>query len=230
MTKSRILAWGVHAYTALGLLLAAGAVILIVQGGDGDLRLALLLLLAAGVVDCTDGWMARRVRVREVLPQVDGRRLDDIIDFHTYVSIPLLLLWRAEIPGDGWSWVLLLPLMASAYGFSQVDAKTEDGFFRGFPSYWNVVAFYLFLLMPPPWLSVGILVGFATLVLVPTPYLNPGKGGPWSTLTLTLGAVWALLVLGILLGVVRPEGLWVKVSLAYPAYYLAVSWLLVRRR
>ncbi len=230
MTGRRILAWGVHAYTALGLLLAAGAVILIVQGGAGDLRHALLLLLVAGVVDCTDGWLARRVGVSEVLPQLDGRRLDDIIDFHTYVSIPLLLLWRAGIPEGAWAWLLLAPLLASAYGFAQVEAKTRDGFFRGFPSYWNVVAFYLFFLVPPSWLSGIILSGFAVLVFVPSPYLHPSKGGGWSALTVTLGTAWALLVLAILLGLARPEGMWVWVSMAFPAYYLAVSWFGIRRR
>lgn len=230
MTRRRILAWGVHTYTALGLLLAAGAVILIVQGGEGDLRRALLLLLVAGVVDCTDGWLARRVGVTEVLPHVDGRRLDDIIDFHTYVSIPLLLLWRAGIPEGAGVWLLLAPLLASGYGFAQVEAKTRDGFFRGFPSYWNVVAFYLFFLAPPSWLSGVILAGFAVLVFVPSPYLHPSKGGPWPALTMTLGSVWALLVLGILAGVARPEGVWVWVSLAFPVYYLAVSWFGIRRR
>ena len=40
----------------------------------------------------------------------------------------------------------VLPLLASAYGFSQVNVKTDDGFFLGFPSYWNIVAYYLFVL------------------------------------------------------------------------------------
>ena len=45
------------------------------------------------------------------------------------------------------AWLLWLPLLASAYGFSQVNAKTPDGFFLGFPSYWNIIAFYLYVLI-----------------------------------------------------------------------------------
>jgi len=229
VTARKIRAWGVHAYTALGLILAAGAAVLIVQGGEEHLRQALLLLWVAGAVDCTDGWLARRFAVREELPGFDGRRLDDLIDFHTYVSLPLLLLWRAGIPGEGLAWVLLLPLLGSGYGFSQLHAKTEDGFFRGFPSYWNVVAFYLFFLAPGPWLSFAILVGLTGLVFVPTPYLHPSRGGPLPRLTVALGAVWALIVLAILLDLPAWKEGWLLVSLLYPAYYLGVSWLLIPR-
>src|SRR5437762_3256853 len=100
-------------------------------------------MFIATVIDATDGTLARLVNVKQVLPGFDGRRLDDLIDFQTYTSLPLLLIWRAELlpPGqDAW---LLAPLLASAYGFCQVAAKTDDGYFLGFPSYWNIIAFYL---------------------------------------------------------------------------------------
>ena len=106
-------------------------------------------MMVATAIDATDGWLARRARVKDVLPGFDGRALDDLIDFHTYASLPLLLLWRADVLPGASAWLLLLPLLASAYGFSQVNAKTDDGFFLGFPSYWNIVAFYLFVLRPP---------------------------------------------------------------------------------
>src|SRR5205823_3206518 len=108
----------------------------------------------------TDGWFARRVRVKEVLPGFDGRRLDDLIDFQTYTSLPLLLIWRANLLPDGFGWCLLFPLLASAYGFCQVSAKTDDGYFLGFPSYWNLVAFYLYALNLPGWVSIALLVLF----------------------------------------------------------------------
>ena len=34
-------------------------------------------------------------------------------------------------------------LLSSGYGFNRNDAKTADHFFTGFPSYWNIVVFYL---------------------------------------------------------------------------------------
>ena len=115
-------------------------------------------MMIATAIDATDGWLARRARVKEVLPGFDGRALDNLIDFHTYTSLPLLLLWRADVLPGAAAWLLLLPLLASAYGFSQVNAKTDDGFFLGFPSYWNIVAFYLFVLHPPAWASAAAIV------------------------------------------------------------------------
>jgi phosphatidylcholine synthase len=92
---------------------------LIVRGGDRSFRLAFLLMMVATAIDATDGWLARRAHVKEVLPGFDGRALDDLIDFHTYTSLPLLLLWRAGVLTDGWDWLFVCPLLASAYGFSQ---------------------------------------------------------------------------------------------------------------
>ena len=157
----KIAAWCVHAYTATGLVLAAWMTVLCLRGTDGDFRGALALMLLATFIDSTDGWLARRVKVKEVVPGFDGRRLDDIVDFHTYTSLPLFLVWRAGILPADWSWALLLPLLASAYGFSQTDAKTPDGYFLGFPSYWNVIAYYLFFLRPPLALTLLALWSFA---------------------------------------------------------------------
>ena len=103
-------------------------------------------MAAATIVDSTDGFLARKVRIKEVVPSFDGRRLDDLVDFLNYTFLPLLLIWRAGILPPGQEPWLFLPLLASAYGFCQVQAKTDDGYFLGFPSLWNVVALYLYML------------------------------------------------------------------------------------
>src|SRR5437868_3718465 len=128
----KILAWCVHGYTALGLVAAGGIAVAIFEGTPESFRIAFLLMFVATVVDATDGTLARAVKVKEVLPQFDGRRLDDLIDFQTYTALPLLLIWRAGLLPDGWQTWLLAPLLASAYGFCQSQAKTEDGYFLGF--------------------------------------------------------------------------------------------------
>src|SRR5215213_7250666 len=148
MRARTLLAWGVHLYTALGLAIAAAVAVLAVRGDAGSMRAAFLLLLVATVIDAADGSLARAADVKRVLPGFDGRRLDDIVDFHTYTSLPLLLIWRSGVLPPAQAPWLLVPLLASAYGFSQADAKTDDGYFRGFPSYWNVVALYLYYLRP----------------------------------------------------------------------------------
>jgi phosphatidylcholine synthase len=223
--RSRILAWLVHGYTALGLVLAALTAALIVEGSDDSFRVAFLLLGLAMAVDATDGWLARKARVAEVLSSVDGRRLDDIIDFHTYTSLPLFLLWRAGLLEGPLVWVLLVPLLASAYGFSRVDAKTADGFFLGFPSYWNVAAFYLWFLSPGPGVTAAVLLGFSVLTLVPTRYLAPSRPGPLSGTTTILGGLWGIAVILFLLepGLGR---VWLLATLAYPVYYMTASWAL----
>jgi phosphatidylcholine synthase len=230
MSIRKILAWGVHLYTATGLVAAAGMAVLIVRGGDESLRGALALMVLATVIDSTDGWLARRARVKEFAPSFDGRRLDDLIDFQTYTSLPLLLIWRAGLLPDALSWWLLLPLLASAYGFSQVNAKTDDGFFLGFPSYWNIVAFYLFFLRPPAWLSLALIIVLALLTFVPWRYLYPSQRAPFSRLTNLLAVAWVVSLLIILAQSPATPRWLVLLSLAFPAYYLLMSWALTLRR
>jgi phosphatidylcholine synthase len=226
-----VLAWCVHFYTALGLVAAAGIAVLLVRGGEGAYPLCFVLMFVATLIDATDGALARAIRIKEVLPGFDGRRLDDLIDFLTYTALPLLLVWRAGLVPEGWGPVLLLPLLASAYGFCQTHAKTEDGFFLGFPSYWNLVAFYFYVLRMPGWLVVALAVLFALLTFVPSRYLYPTQRGRLNLTTNVLGAGWAVLLIWILVvlvrggagaaGRARAIGLW---SLYFPAYYLLTSW------
>jgi phosphatidylcholine synthase len=226
MKREKILAWGVHLYTATGLIIAAGMAVLIVRGGDNAFRSVFALMMLATFIDSTDGWLARRARVKQVVPTFDGRRLDDIVDFHTYTTLPLLLIWRAEILPAEQAWWLVMPLLASAYGFCQVNAKTDDGFFLGFPSYWNIVAFYLYMLQPPVWLSLVLIVGLSILTFVPSRYLYPSQGSPFSRLTILLGAVWTVLLLWILARWDTFAGWLTVLSLGFPLYYMILSWAL----
>src|SRR3954469_7078281 len=186
-----LLAWGVHLYTALGLVLAAAIAVLLVQGGVFAFRWSFLLMVVATFIDGTDGTLARKVRVKEVLPNFDGRRLDDITDFLTYTFLPLLLIWRADLLPAGTGWVLLLPLLASAYGFCQCAAKTDDGYFLGFPSLWNVVAFYLYVLQIPGPVALGAVLTLAALTFVPTRYLYPSQPGKLNLASNVLAVGWA---------------------------------------
>src|SRR5262245_38723553 len=195
MGRAKLLAWCVHLYTAMGLVAAAGMAVFIVRGDAASLNKAIALMIVATIIDATDGYLARRARVKEVLPRFDGRRLDDIIDFQTYTSLPLLLVWRAHLLPGALSWWLLLPLLASAYGFSQSDAKTEDHFFLGFPSYWNVVAIYLYWLQSPVWLSLGVIITLSVLTFVPSLYLYTSRGGRFSKTTNLFSFVWAIALL-----------------------------------
>jgi phosphatidylcholine synthase len=223
-------AWVVHGYTALGLVAAAAMAWSIVEGTPTSLRWAIGWMIVATVIDATDGTLARRWRVQELVPGFDGRRLDDIVDFQTYTSLPLFFLWRSGVVPDTAAGWLLVPLLASAYGFCQTRAKTEDHFFLGFPSYWNVLAIYLYWIGPPLWLTIALLLLFSLLTFVPFLYLYPSYDGPFSRSTRLLCAGWAV-VLGLLVGEQFADPVPVVwASLSFPVYYLILSWGITLRR
>ena len=226
----RALAWGVHFFTSLGLVVAAGMAVLIFRGGDDSFRGVFVLMLVATLIDAVDGTLARLARVKEVLPDFDGRRLDDLIDFHTYTSLPLLLLWRAEVLPGTWSALLLFALLASLYGFSRGAAKTDDGFFLGFPSYWNIVAFYLYFLGAPWWFNAAVITILATLTFVPTRYLYATQPGALNRITNMLAAVWVLQIIWVLLADPQHRTNVVLASLFFPIFYMAASWWVNWRR
>lgn len=222
------LAWAAHLYTALGLIAAAAIAVLIVRGDGGAFRVSFLLMVAATIVDATDGTFARIVQVKKVLPGFDGRRLDDLIDFLTYTCLPLLLIWRARLLPPDFDVCLLLPLIASAYGFCQVQAKTADGFFLGFPSYWNIVALYLYALPFSPSAALGTIALLAILTFVPLRYLYPSQRGRLNFWTNILGAIWAVVLVAVIwrLPDERPTAIepLTAISLFFPAYYMLASW------
>jgi phosphatidylcholine synthase len=228
----QFLGWCVHGYTALGLVAAGLIAVLLVRGGPEAFRWSFLLMAAATIVDSTDGTLARLVRIKEVVPTFDGRRLDDIVDFLNYTFLPLLLIWRAEILPPGQEPWLFLPLLASVYGFCQVHAKTDDGYFLGFPSLWNLVALYLYVLPLPGYVSLGIVIVLALLTFVPIRHLYPSQPGLLNRVSMIVGVLWTPLVGWLIWKLpgasesrVSDSTLQIAfVSLTYPIYYMAVSW------
>jgi phosphatidylcholine synthase len=212
----------VHLYTASGAVLAF---LIVLAAFQGDTRQALWLGLIALIIDSTDGTLARRFRVSETLPWFDGRRLDDIVDYLTYVFAPVLLLWSGNYLPQGNTGMILaaLPLLASSYQFCRVDAKTDDHFFLGFPSYWNVVAFYTIVLGLTPATVSAIFVICSLLVFVPIRYVYPSRTGAFRWLTLALTGIWLLCYALILPQLPTPNGVLSSFSLLYLAYYLGLS-------
>lgn len=227
--KRRAGAYAVHLYTASGAVLA---MLILLAAFDGNVTQALWLLLIALLIDSTDGTLARRLRVSEALPGFDGRRLDDIVDYMTYVLAPVVLLWMSGYLPAGMFGVALaaLPLLASSYQFCRVDAKTEDHFFLGFPSYWNVVAFYAIVLDLAPNTVGFILLVCSLLVFIPIRYVYPSRTRAFRRLTLSLTGLWVLCYAAILLQMPEPAPLPVLLSLLYLVYYVALSLYLTVRR
>jgi len=198
---------------------------------NGDYRTAFLLMVVAIVVDATDGTLARLARVKEATPNFDGARLDDIVDYLTFVFIPALLLYRAGLLPDGWGGaVAAAMLLSSGYGFSSTDAKTDDNFFMGFPSYWNIVALYLYAARLPSEVNAIILLVLSGLVFVRIGYVYPARTPVLRGLTIALCAVWGLMTLAIILMLPDVSPLLLTTSLFFPIYYTVLSLVLHARR
>jgi phosphatidylcholine synthase len=218
----RARAWSVHLYTAMGLPLAWACADALV---DGNARRFFLFSAIACIIDASDGFFARRWRVKEVVPGFNGRRLDDIVDYIHFTALPLAALPALDLIPRAWGPMLILPLMASAYGFCQEMAKTEDSFV-GFPSYWNIFALYFYILGAEPRTIVAILTVLSVLVFVPIHYIYPSKTKRAQLWTVLLGVVWTVMVIAISL---RPDAAWARklgfISLYYPIWYLIISLL-----
>ncbi len=215
-----VAAWLVHLYTASSAVFGLWAVHAVFSH---QYRLAIGLMLITLLIDATDGTLARALDVRRRIPWIDGRRLDDICDYFTYVLLPACFLMEAGIlPHPAWA---AAPVIASAYGFSRDDAKTEDHFFLGFPSYWNILAIYLYLLKIPPTVSLGIVLGLSLAVFIPLRYLYPSRTRVLRPLTLTILSVWGAASFWLAIQP-DPDPRWLWLSLVGPCYYLGLSLIL----
>jgi phosphatidylcholine synthase len=224
----RLAGAAVHLYTASGSVLG---LLIVFAAFEGEVKTALWLGLAALFIDGTDGMLARHFRVKETIPWFDGALLDNIVDYLTYVFAPLVLLWTAGyLPAGVLGWGLAaLPLLASCYQFCRVDAKTSDHFFLGWPSYWNVLAFYVIVLDLGKLVTAAVLVLFAILVFVPIRYLYPSRMRALQGLTLTLTLVWLVSYAVLVVQLPDPNPWIVAVSLGYMAYYWGLSiWMTAR--
>src|SRR5436853_319991 len=122
--------------------------------------------------------------------------------------------------------VALCPVLASAVGFSRIDAKTPDHFFTGFPSYWNIVAFYLWGLGWPRLANAAVVVAFSIAVFVPIRYVYPSRTQALRPLTVALGLGWGAAVLAVLARPGTPPRAVVLASLGFPVYYALLSFAL----
>lgn len=218
---SKALAWSAHLLTATGAVWGLFSILAI---SNHEWLLAFVWMAVAVLVDSFDGLWARRVRVKSVLPKFDGALLDNMIDFLNYVVVPAYFLYESgmlptqyALPGAA------LILLASAYQFCQSDAKTEDHYFKGFPSYWNIMVYYMFILSWSGWVNLVVTVLLSALVFVPIKYVYPTRTAAYQRLTMTLACIWGIVNIVILARYPIYDRWLIWASLLFVVYYCWLS-------
>ncbi|MBV7331116.1 CDP-alcohol phosphatidyltransferase family protein [Chloroflexi bacterium TSY] len=219
--RYRLFAWLTHVFTATGAVWGLMGIISIAQH---QWMWAFVWMAAAAFVDAFDGMLARRARVKEVVPEFDGALLDNMVDFLNYVIVPAFFILEYGFLPERYALVgVFLLVLASTYQFCQSDAKTDDHYFKGFPSYWNVLVFYLFLLNLAAWTNFVIVVVLAILVFVPIKYVYPSRTERYQRLTLPLAIIWGIVCVIILIQYPNQNPWLIWISLLYALYYVGIS-------
>jgi phosphatidylcholine synthase len=213
--------FAVHVLTASG---AALALLALLAAAHGAWELMFLCLGLALIVDGVDGTIARALKAAELLPRWSGEVLDLVVDFATYVFVPAYAIAAGGLlPPALAAAAGILIVMTGAIYFADRRMKTEDNYFRGFPTLWNVVAFYLFVLKPPSWAAAALVGLFALLTFVPFKFLHPFRVARLRMVTMAAVVLWSALAATALVRALAP-GPWVAGGLvALAAYFLAVG-------
>jgi phosphatidylcholine synthase len=170
-TLACISAGAVHIFTGLGIICALFATLAVLEK---DWQRVFAWLGLALLIDGIDGTFARIGKVEERLPRFSGERLDQVIDYITYVFVPVLALLNAGLlPGLAGLILAMAILLSSLFHFSDLGNKSEDHCFVGFPAIWNIVAFYLFALALPFWAAALMIVACVLLTFVPMRWVHP---------------------------------------------------------
>ena len=224
---NRCLGWSVHAFTASGACICLFALLAIHQQ---RFLLALWLMFATILIDAVDGMFARMIKIKEVAPEIDGELLDNIVDFFNYTLVPcFFLLVTNLLPESFRIFCVMIITFASAYQFTQVDAKTTDHFFKGFPSYWNIAVFYLFFWQTDSMTNLGILLVLAVLSFVPIKYIYPSRldyltdNKLLRLLMLLMTVLWGATTAGLLWVYPETNHLLVAISVGYLLLYIGIS-------
>jgi phosphatidylcholine synthase len=223
----RYLGWCIHAFTASGACIGVLALYAIYQQ---RLLLAFWLMGIAILIDAVDGMLARAIKIKEAVPAIDGALLDNIVDFVNYAIVPSFFLMVTDLlPENFRLFCVMAIIFASAYQFTQMDAKTSDNFFKGFPSYWNIVVFYLFFWQMNAMINLFIALTLILLSFIPIKYVYPSR---LEYLTnnkylrigmIILTMIWGLATFGLLWLYPQTNHILVAISIIYMLFYVIIS-------
>lgn len=222
-SSRRLAALGVHVFTASG---AALGFLALLAAVEHDFPKMFWWLGAALFVDGIDGALARKAETRRALPGVSGDTLDLVVDYVTYVLVPAYAIAVSGLMPEGYGTAAAaLIIVTAAIYFATTEMKTEDWYFRGFPAIWNVAAFYLFIIAPPPVLGLLIVILLAILTFAPVAFVHPVRVRRLRPLTLAATVLWAVLAVAALLERLRPDAVVVWALVALAGYFVALGLL-----
>ncbi len=218
-----VAAFAVHVFTACG---GACAFLALIAAVSGQWPRMFVWLGVALVIDGIDGTFARRLHVAEVLPRWSGEVLDFVVDIMNYVFVPAYAMAASGLLPASFATPLgLLVVVTGSLYFADRWMKTSDYYFRGFPAVWNVAAFYLFILKPPPWIGAAAIVLLAILTFVPVHFVHPVRIPHLRILTIAALALWALLAFFTVIEDLTP-GFWTQIALgALAVYFIGIGFL-----
>ncbi len=216
----RVAGFSVHLFTASG---SAVALLALFAAIDRDFPACFAWLGLALVIDGVDGTLARVARVTETASAIDGAALDLVIDFLTYVLVPMVALWRSDLmPLKLSFWLSVIVVFASGLYFADTRMKTRDYWFRGFPALWNVLAIYLFVLRPPAFVSAALILAGVAAMFAPFVFVHPMRVKELRVLNIVASvAFFALSALAISQNFA--VGLGVKIGFAIVSVYFVAA-------
>ncbi len=224
-TRHPLPAYAVHAFTASGAVLGLLA---LQAAGEGRRAATFVWLGLALVVDGIDGTIARRVGVAGLLPRYSGEVLDLVVDYLTYVVVPVYLMIHAGLVPAPLAWPLAAAiLISSAFYFADAEMKTVEGGFRGFPAIWNVVIFLLAVFGLPGWINAVAISALVAATFAPFAFVHPFRVTRFRPLTLVVLGVWTMAAILAIAADLRPEP-WVTAVLGGASLYLAGIGIFVR--
>lgn len=187
--KDKIAAWAVHGFTGSGAVLGFLAIISIL---NNDLIGAFLWLGLALLIDGIDGTIARKVGVSDKTPNIDGSTIDNVIDYLNYVIIPALMVYWFQLVPIGWEIVIPAGMfLVSLYTFANLNMKTSDYYFSGFPAVWNIVVLYFYILGTNEWINLCIIIFLYILTFVPIKFIHPLRVKKLRNLTIFATILWS---------------------------------------
>ncbi len=189
VSKDKIAAWAVHGFTASGAVLGFLAIISIF---NNDQTSSFLWLGLALLVDGLDGTIARKVGVSDKATNIDGSMLDNLVDYLNYVIIPSLMIYWFQMVPNGWEIIIPAGIFAvSLYTFANINMKTDDYYFSGFPALWNIVVLYFYILNTNQYINLIVIIFLSILTFIPIKFVHPLRVKKLRNITIFCTIIWS---------------------------------------